>query len=86
MTLSAAKQTAFEKVRGLWVAIPTPFNPGGGLDEPALRRSIDHYIDGLRVDGIFCGGVMGEFWSNEDLRRCKCGAVIQPPGEAQPPA
>lgn len=60
---SRAKQLAFEKVRGLWIAIPTPFHEDGSLDEPTLRRSVDYYVDGLGVDGIFCGGVMGEFWA-----------------------
>jgi 4-hydroxy-tetrahydrodipicolinate synthase len=60
---SHAKQIAFETVRGLWVAIPTPFSPDGALDQEALRRSVEHYIEGIGVDGIFCGGVMGEFWS-----------------------
>jgi 4-hydroxy-tetrahydrodipicolinate synthase len=58
------KALAREKVKGLWIAIPTPFTPDGGeVDEGALARSVDHYISGLRVDGIFCGGVMGEFWA-----------------------
>ncbi len=71
MSLSRAKELAFEKVRGLWVAIPTPFTDDLEIDEPAIRRSIDHYIEGLGVDGIFCGGVMGEFWSMtiEERRR-----------------
>jgi 4-hydroxy-tetrahydrodipicolinate synthase len=61
---SAAKALAREKVRGLWIAIPTPFTPdGAALDEDALAASVEYYIDGLRVDGIFCGGVMGEFWA-----------------------
>lgn len=70
--LSRAKQTAFEKVRGLWIAIPTPFDEAGAIDEKALARSVDYYIDGLGVDGIFCGGVMGEFWSMtlDERRRC----------------
>ncbi len=63
MALSKAKETAFEKVKGLWVAIPTPFTADGALDEVALQASVEHYIEGLSVDGIFCGGVMGEFWS-----------------------
>ncbi len=63
MELSAAKQLAFERVHGLWVAMPTPFAPNGAVDPTALRRSVEHYIEGLGVDGIFCGGVMGEFWS-----------------------
>ncbi len=61
--LSRAKELAFEKVTGLWVAMPTPFGEDLLVDEGALRRSVDHYIDGIGVDGIFCGGVMGEFWS-----------------------
>ena len=61
---SAAKALAREKVNGLWIAIPTPFTADGRhVDEDMLAASVEHYIDGLRVDGIFCGGVMGEFWA-----------------------
>lgn len=60
---SRAKEKAFEKVKGLWIAIPTPFTLAGEIDEGALRKSVDYYIEGLSVDGIFCGGVMGEFWA-----------------------
>jgi 4-hydroxy-tetrahydrodipicolinate synthase len=61
---TSAKELAREKVKGLWIAIPTPFTADGGeIDEDALRAAVDHYIDGLGVDGIFCGGVMGEFWA-----------------------
>lgn len=62
-SLSPAKEAAFEKVKGLWIAIPTPFQESGEIDEPALRRAVDYYIDALEVEGIFCGGVMGEFWA-----------------------
>lgn len=61
--LSPAKALAREKVRGLWLAIPTPFTPSGLLDEDVLSAAVDYYIEGLGVDGIFCGGVMGEFWA-----------------------
>jgi 4-hydroxy-tetrahydrodipicolinate synthase len=61
---TSAKALARQKVRGLWIAIPTPFTADGTrVDEDVLAASVDHYIDGLRVDGIFCGGVMGEFWA-----------------------
>ncbi len=61
---SSAKALAREKVRGLWIAIPTPFTGDGRhVDEELLAASVEHYISGLRVDGIFCGGVMGEFWA-----------------------
>jgi 4-hydroxy-tetrahydrodipicolinate synthase len=63
-TPTSAKALAREKVRGLWIAIPTPFTDDGRhLDEDRLAASVEHYIAGLRVDGIFCGGVMGEFWA-----------------------
>jgi 4-hydroxy-tetrahydrodipicolinate synthase len=62
--LSPAKQYARDAVRGLWLAIPTPFTADGRhVDEDALAASVEHYVDALKVDGIFCGGVMGEFWA-----------------------
>lgn len=76
MTRSRAKQEAFEKVRGLWIAIPTPFHADGSVDEETLRRSVDYYIEGLGVDGIFCGGVMGEFWSLTLEERLRCHEVV----------
>jgi len=61
---TSAKALARQKVRGLWIAIPTPFTADGRyVDEEALAASVEHYVAGLRVDGIFCGGVMGEFWA-----------------------
>jgi 4-hydroxy-tetrahydrodipicolinate synthase len=82
-TTTSAKALAREKVKGLWIAIPTPFTPDGReLDEDALARSVDHYIAGLRVDGIFCGGVMGEFWalSLEERKRVHELVVLQAAG------
>jgi 4-hydroxy-tetrahydrodipicolinate synthase len=62
--LTPAKALAREKVKGLWIAIPTPFTADGRhVDEDRLAESVEHYVTGLRVDGIFCGGVMGEFWA-----------------------
>ncbi|HEX5979580.1 MAG TPA: dihydrodipicolinate synthase family protein [Thermoleophilaceae bacterium] len=61
---SPAKGLAREKVKGLWIAIPTPFTSDGRhVDEDTLAASVEHYVTGLLVDGIFCGGVMGEFWA-----------------------
>jgi 4-hydroxy-tetrahydrodipicolinate synthase len=62
--LSTAKSLARERVRSLWIAIPTPFTDDGRhVEEDLLAASVDHYIEELEVDGIFCGGVMGEFWA-----------------------
>lgn len=74
--LTPAKETAFEKVRGLWIAIPTPFTPDGEIDEGALRKSVDYYIEALAVDGIFCGGVMGEFWSMTVEERARVHELV----------
>ena len=75
-SLTPAKQTAFEKVKGLWIAIPTPFTPEGEVDEGALRKSVDYYIEGLEVDGIFCGGVMGEFWAMTVEERARVHELV----------
>lgn len=74
--LSPAKQVAFEQIRGVWIAIPTPFQPDGSVDEAALKSAVDYYIDGLEVDGIFCGGVMGEFWALTLKERFLCHELV----------
>jgi 4-hydroxy-tetrahydrodipicolinate synthase len=62
--MSGAKLLARAKVHGVWIAIPTPFTDDGArVDEQLLARSVDYFVDALKVDGIFCGGVMGEFWA-----------------------
>ncbi len=56
------KAPARHKVKGLWIAIPTPFTADGRhIDEDVLAESVEYYVAGLSVDGVFCGGVMGEF-------------------------
>ena len=80
---TSAKARARDQVNGLWIAIPTPFTAGGGhVDEDLLAASVEHYIDGLRVNGIFCGGVMGEFWalSLDERRRVHDLVVRQAAG------
>jgi 4-hydroxy-tetrahydrodipicolinate synthase len=75
--LSPAKQYARDAVRGLWLAIPTPFTADGRhVDEDVLAASVEHYVDGLKVDGIFCGGVMGEFWALSLDERRRVHAVV----------
>lgn len=48
-----------KKYHGVVVPMVTPFTPDGELDEPAVRRVIDHLIEG-GVDGIFVLGTTGE--------------------------
>lgn len=60
---SEAKFAAREQFRGIWAAITTPFTPGLELDEAGLRHNMRHLTGNLQVDGVFCLGVMGEFWA-----------------------
>jgi len=60
---SEAKDASRASFRGVWAAITTPFTPDFELDEAGLRRNMRHLTDRLRIDGVFCTGVMGEFWA-----------------------
>ena len=69
-TKAEAKQAARERFVGLWAATTTPFDRAGAVDYDALRDDLERLTGGLQIDGIFCGGVMSEFWSlTEDERR-----------------
>jgi 4-hydroxy-tetrahydrodipicolinate synthase len=72
-----AKALARATVKGLWIAIPTPFTAdGAAVDEEALARSVEHYVTALKVDGIFCGGVMGEFWALTGAERRRVHELV----------
>jgi 4-hydroxy-tetrahydrodipicolinate synthase len=73
---SEAKRAARERFTGLWAAITTPFAADGTLDEAALRRDLDRLTGDLRIDGIFCGGVMGEFWALSGAERRRLVEVV----------
>jgi 4-hydroxy-tetrahydrodipicolinate synthase len=73
---SSAKQAARERFRGLWAALTTPFAAGGGVDESALATDIERLSEVVGVDGVFCTGVMGEFWSLTGAERRAAVEVI----------
>jgi len=52
-------------LRGLWSAIPTPWKPGGGIDEGMLRRNCERLAKVARVDGIYTTDSDGEFYAIE---------------------
>ncbi len=58
-----AKKYTHAHMKGVWAAIPYPFTESGELDEAALRRDVRRYVDDLKVDGMFIGGLVGEVWS-----------------------
>jgi 4-hydroxy-tetrahydrodipicolinate synthase len=73
---SEAKQAARERFTGLWAAITTPFGATGELDEAALRRDLDRLTGELSIDGVFCGGVMSEFWALSGAERRRLVEVV----------
>ena len=60
---SQAKDASRAQFRGIWAAITTPFTGDLALDEAGLRANMRYLTGTLHVDGVFCTGVMGEFWS-----------------------
>jgi len=68
---SEAKAFGRANLHGIWAAIPYPFTAKGELDEAGLRRDVRKYVDLLKLDGLFFGGLVGEYWSltMEDRRR-----------------
>jgi 4-hydroxy-tetrahydrodipicolinate synthase len=75
-TKAEAKQSARERVTGLWAAITVPFGAGGGIDEAALRTDLDRLTGDLAIDGIFSGGVMSEFWALSGAERRRLTEVV----------
>ena len=82
---SEAKAFGRKNMRGIWAAIPFPFTKTGELDEKGLRRDIRRYVDEFKIDGFFCGGLVGEFWALtlEERRRGQAIVVEEVAGKAQ---
>ena len=62
-TRENSKTAALETFHGLWAAMTTPFTIDDQLDESALIQDTNILVDDLNIDGVFCTGVMGEFWA-----------------------
>jgi 4-hydroxy-tetrahydrodipicolinate synthase len=86
---SQAKDASRAHFRGIWAAITTPFTSTLEIDEAGLRQNMRYLTGTLHVDGVFCTGVMGEYWSltKEERKRIieivveeargKCGVIAQ---------
>ena len=62
---------------GIWAALPTPFRADGSLDEAGIATNARHCRGALRLDGVFCHGLMGEGWSLAlDERRAGLEALL----------
>jgi 4-hydroxy-tetrahydrodipicolinate synthase len=62
-TKSEAKAYCREHMTGVWAALTTPYKSDGEIDEEGLRTIVRTCIDDLKIDGFFCNGLMGEYWS-----------------------
>jgi len=62
-TRQDAKAYARENMTGIWAAALNPFNDDLSLNEAGLRSNIRHWIDDLKIQGLFVAGKQGEFFS-----------------------
>ena len=58
-----AKDYTREKLRGIYAANLTPFTEDGAVDEAGLRANLRHWIDDLKIAGLFINGKQAEFFS-----------------------
>jgi 4-hydroxy-tetrahydrodipicolinate synthase len=75
-TKAEAKLAAREQLVGLCAAVTTPFDDTGAVDFDALGRDLDRLTGDLQVAGIFCTGVMSEFWALTGSERRRLVEVI----------
>jgi len=73
---SNAKDASRAAFRGVWAAITTPFTADLRIDEAGLRRNMRYLTGTLRVDGVFCTGVMGEFWALTNAERKRVVEIV----------
>jgi 4-hydroxy-tetrahydrodipicolinate synthase len=66
-----AREYARTVLKGVWTALPTNFTADGRLDEAGVAANLERCISGLQLDGHYCIGNVGEFWSmtNEERMR-----------------
>jgi 4-hydroxy-tetrahydrodipicolinate synthase len=79
------KARARDRLNGIWAAVPTPFTPGGALDEAGLRRNLRHWLIDLGIAGLFVCGKQGEFFSMSNAERKRvCEIAVDAAREYRP--
>jgi hypothetical protein len=58
-----AKDYAREHFRGVWAATSTPFNDDLSFNAEGFRSNLRHWIQVLKLGGLFVAGKQGEFFS-----------------------
>ena len=62
-TRQQAKEYAREHFCGVWAATATPFDAQLRLDEAGFRTNLKHWVETLKLGGLFVCGKQGEFFS-----------------------
>jgi 4-hydroxy-tetrahydrodipicolinate synthase len=60
---SEAKEYARQHMVGVWAANLTPFNEALQFDEQAYRENLHHWVNDLKLGGLFIAGKQAEFFS-----------------------
>tara|TARA_B110000444_G_scaffold98003_1_gene92991 strand:- start:151 stop:1110 length:960 start_codon:yes stop_codon:yes gene_type:complete len=71
-----AKDYAQENFKGIFAAGMTPFNNDLSTDENALRSNLRHWVDDLKISGLFINGKQGEFFSMSLTERKKQFEIV----------
>ena len=65
-----AKEYAKTVLKGVWTALPTTFTADrSGIDEKGNAANLEQCISGLQLEGHYCIGNVGEFWSMTNEER-----------------
>jgi 4-hydroxy-tetrahydrodipicolinate synthase len=75
-TKKEAKAYCREHMTGVWAALTTPYTASGEVDEEGLRQIVRTCIDDLKIDGFFCNGLMGEYWSLSPQERKRVQHIV----------
>ena len=70
-----AKEYARTVLKGVWTALPTNFTAEGGLDEAGIAANLEHCIANLKIEGHYCVGNVGEFWSMTNEERMRVAEI-----------
>jgi 4-hydroxy-tetrahydrodipicolinate synthase len=70
-TAAQAREWAPGALRGIIDSLYTPFSGPGGesIDDDALRALVSHCVGALDHDGIWVGGLVGEYWALSTAER-----------------
>jgi len=64
------------RIKGVWSAAPTPFNPDWSVDVESLRKMVEHHLR-LGVKGLFLCGTAGEGPAMTDADKLKVVEVVK---------